>query len=339
MNTSFYNTIYLEISISSFLTDATNSIMFSKCSQRINGSNANINKKNSIMAAFGEYFERENFLVNSGSLIRNPSIEGYSLTKLTPVSIDMNDIITKGIFLDTSGLASHMNSRDCFENAFSEFVERQSFVFNYLSKQSGKYIPNDLVDKFIKIDNFYNEIKFYEISIVPSYFVIIALGKVKGRFYIGLGASNLFTAALAKCVKEINQFRMSYKHPSMDPKEIKSGDSNLDYMDYYLSLSPDKIEKAYNYIDGDLIFSESRIHNIISMKNIIQELHERCNIEPIIVFREQKRKDLNQKIMHIIDLNWFPSINPKTFSIDNYYFVENVMNCTLDQRCNFIPFP
>lgn len=336
MNRGLLQTLRLDISISSFLDTPSNSILYSKVNHKFNGSNASKNKKDALLAMFGEYFERENFLIEYPIYLKQ-DIRAYDLYHKKIVILPDTLIKKKNLFNDSSGMASHLNSKSCFDNAFAEFIERQSFVFNYLSKTKGKFINKNLISEYVLLDGFCNDIDFYEISLISSFHVIIALGKIDNKFYVGLGAGKNFKLALDKCVKEINQFRIGFVNDSIKP--IQSN-NNMDYMDYYLMLPAKKIERAYTYLKGGSSLKESEI--IIRDFDddfTIRKLHEECSINPKLIFIDQKRCNINQKIMHIIDENWFSGINPNLFHEDVYCYIEEKMKTSLNRKCNFIPFP
>lgn len=337
MNRGLLQTLHLDIDISSFLETPTNSILYSKINQKFNGSNTSKNKKKALLAMFGEYFERENFLIEYPKFLKK-DIWSYDLYHKKKILLPAALVKKRNLFNDSSGMASHLNSKSCFDNALAEFIERQSFVFNYLSKSYGKVIGKSIIENYISLDNFYDNINFYEISLISSFHVIIALGNIKDKFYVGLGAAKNFNLALEKCLKEINQFRIGFLNDSIKPMQYINDD--LDYMDFYLMLPAIKIEKAYDYLKNSDDFKKK---NIISRdfddEFIIKQLHEECSINPKLVFIEQKRCNLNQKVMHIIDENWFPGINPNLYHDEVYHYIEEKMNKSLDRNCNFIPFP
>lgn len=316
----------------------------SLCNPSFSGSSVNFDSKvNIILASIGEFLERERFLPNNlnKKIYKDGLLAGYSVVDKKTVKININSIIAdKYNFADSTGLASHTNSKDCLFNAFKEFLERQSFIFNYLSKGSAKQIDFEGEIKFDYVFNKFCNLKFYDISLIEDFHVI--LGKViyKDKFYIGLGASNYLDEAITQCIKEIYQMDCCYKF-----KKANSGKFNvekhIDYSDIYMKLSIKQIDDAYKYLNGN-----SNICKYNDFKNesflfddVCNQLYKKYKIKPIVIFLKPLRDIDTLKIIKVLDLNWFPNLCPRTYEERIYNFIEDVTGKKLDRRCNFIPFP
>lgn len=200
-------------------------------------------KTPTILASIGEFFERERMMPNklNRKIFKDDLITGYSLIDKKPVQININTIIgNENNFVDSCGLASHTNSKDCIFNATKEFVERQSFIFNYLSKGSGKLINLDGVEKYEYILRKFKGLKFYDISLIDEFYVILGKGIYSGKFYIGLGASNCLDEAIFQSIKEIFQMASIYSYEESNTLKSNNKKSN-DYLDIFMSLSTGRI--------------------------------------------------------------------------------------------------
>lgn len=296
-----------------------------------------------ILASVGEFFERERMMPNklNRKIFKDDLITGYSLIDEQIVQINMNTIIgNENNFVDSCGLASHTNSNDCIFNAIKEFIERQSFIFNYLSKESGKLINLDCIEKYEYILKKFKNFKFYNVSLIDEFYVILGKGIYDGNFYIGLGASNCLDEAISQSIKEIFQMDSIYSYKKLNILKFNDKKGN-DYLDLFMSLSTDQINKAYKYLDENCIVCdyEKMVSKKFSVDKIFGQLNEHYCMKPLIFFLDPLREIGNLKFVKVLDLNWFPNLLPKTYAEKVYDFVESVTNKKLDRRCEFIPFP
>ncbi|WMM24462.1 YcaO-like family protein [Tissierella sp. MB52-C2] len=300
-------------------------------------------KMPTILASIGEFFERERMMPNklNRKIFTDGLITGYSLIDKKTVQIYINDIIgDRNNFVDSCGLASHTNSSDCIFNAVKEFIERQSFIFNYLSKANGKLIDLYSVEKYEYILKEFKDFKFYDISLVDKFYVILCKGIYDGKFYIGLGASNCLDEAISQSIKEIFQMNSIYSYEKSNTLKSNNKKSN-DYLDIFMSLSTERLDEAYKYLDENhTVLKYKKIApKRFSVENIFKQLHKQYQMNPLIFFLEPLREIENLKFVKVLDLNWFPNLFPKTYNEKVYDFVENATNQKLDRRCEFIPFP
>ena len=327
----------LSITDKNFVLNKTGALIKSFTNTAVSGYNVNIKMKSAILAALGEFIERDNFL-SLGSLLRKNSIKGYSVIRKEVVEIDVLKINERNLFTDSCGLASHTSSEKCVIHALCEFIERQSFVFNYLSKSPGKYIETDRIARAVDNRQYVSELKFFDISIVDGFFVVIGYGIIDDNFYIGLGSSLKLDQALANCVKELDQFRFHYRNNTNNVEAKRAQTPLEDYSDMFFAISTRKKYDAYSYLgkgSNGVIEDECAA----SYTDVIKKLYEKYRIDPIVCYVNPQGYCRQSKNVKLIDLNWFPSMFPKKFSDDVYDFVESVTNATLDRECTFIPFP
>lgn len=300
-------------------------------------------KTPTILASIGEFFERERMMPNklNRKIFKDDLITGYSLIDKKTVQINISTIIgNENNFVDSCGLASHTNSEDCIFNAVKEFIERQSFIFNYLSKGNGKLIKLDGVEKYEHILTKFKDFKFYDISLIDQFYVILCKGIYDGKFYIGLGASNCLDEAISQSIKEIFQMDSIYSYEESNTLKSNNKKSN-DYLDIFMSLPTGRINEAYKYLDENYTVVEYKeiVPKMFSIENIFKQLNKQYHMKPLIFFLEPLREIENLKFVKVLDLNWFPNLFPKTYDEKIYDFVESTKSKKLDRRCEFIPFP
>lgn len=329
MNTylsKFNSNITVRMKNTVFRFDMHNFEVSSKSYQVVTGAGTYKNKMKAICSSLGEYLEREAMFNRKF----HECIQGMHLRNSLPIILTPEFIDSKYLLCDSCGLATHQLSCQCVENAFNEFVERQSFIFSYLSKTKGRKLPQE------QIEGEYKDFKFYNISLLDEYYVILGYGLRKNKFYIGLGASLNFEDAMKKCIKELNQFNEYYRDEIKDT--IFEANKQDDYMDIFLRISPDKLYQSYLYLGEEEVEIKKESRKKFNVQQLSSQIYEQCNIDPIICFIKGTRHR-TQKLCQIIDLNWFPSLSPYIFREDIYKFIEESMGVELDRRCTFIPFP
>lgn len=182
----------------------------------ITGDGLNISINECILAGIGELLERENMILHSEAFLE----KGFRVKGISLKTYEIRDFFVKdNIFRDSTGCSVHMDSKKCIENAINEFIERQSYIFNYLSKSAGMKVEKDIFQDFYDIPIELQNIKFYNISIISGYYVIFSICKKKEEIWLGLGASNKFEKALKSSIKEIKQFQLKRKCLGKKKKE------------------------------------------------------------------------------------------------------------------------
>ncbi|MBU3228913.1 YcaO-like family protein [Clostridium algidicarnis] len=327
-----------------YLNDTRFSFVFSKNNSIVSGSCINFDSKiPAILASVGEFLERERFMPNdlNRKVYKNYLIEGYSFIDKKLIKVNINKVIGNiNTFTDSCGLASHTNSEECIFNAIKEFIERQSFILNYLSKGSTKLINLGEGGKFEYALKKFRNLKFYDISLIEDFYVI--LGKVvhNGNFYIGLGASNCIDKAILQCIKEI--YQMDYAYYYEEKSRLKYNNKKVkDYMDVFMNLPTERLIEAYRYLDENCTICQydKLIYKEFSIEWVFKQLNEKHSMNPLIFFLQPLRDIDTLKFVKIIDLKWFPNLFPKSYEQKVYDFVEGVTNKKLDRKCQFIPFP
>ena len=306
------------------------------------GSSSSRIKKLGILSAIGEFLEREWLYFDNKTSMSN-EVKGFSLVDKKVLSINKEELYKKNLFSDSCGMSSHTSSQECLINSFCEFVERQSYIYTYLSKTNGYKIDIDVVKKNVKLPHIYEKLKFYEISLVESFSVILGLGIINNEVMIGLGGGFSLKESLEHCIKEINQsyFNMVLFSQYVGSRNdcLKKDKKNKDYIDVFKGISVESVLKAYEFLNEFPLYEEKSYDKSYDIEIVSRDLYNKCRINPIVIFMQHPRKNLNIKMCKVFDKNWFPMLLPKGYSNDTYEFVEKVMNCKLDRNCTFLPFP
>lgn len=290
-------------------------------------------KSKSILGAIGEAFERHSMLMYSSSSL-SPFIECFDLYEKKIVSLE-NDNDLEKFFNDSCGMASHTNSKNCFLNAFDEFIERQSFILTYLAKSPRRMIKKNKAF-FDRIPSRFHHLDFYEISIIDSYKVYFAIGYKNNYLDIGLGSSYDAVEALEKLIREL-------RLPTVEHGSLKRhSDTYQDYLHIFHMISPDRILKAYNFLNlGEEI--DFKPTEKVEFEIILEELNNKYKIRPKALSLFNKNYDYSissySKNIKIFDENWFPSLSVSQFTDSIYDRVEILSGIKLDRNINFIPFP
>lgn len=87
-------------------------------------------------------------------------------------------------------------------------------------------------------------------------------------------------------------------------------------------------------------YNERNEKKYSSIDDTVKILNQKYQMNPLVSFLSVKENSFNNiKVCEVFDLNWFPSLLPKTFSESTYNFVESVTDKKLDRKCTYIPFP
>lgn len=305
------------------------------------------NKKDNLISTFGEFFERE-ILINNNQKFSEDEITVFSMLNGETKTINKYDIIFKDRFVDSCGMASHIYSQDILEKAFLEFIERQSFIYNYLSKLPGKKIElESLEDTKLNYYNWYilnyvDNINYYNISLINDIFVIIAIGLGRKNRCVGIGTHYNLIKAINNAQKEMLQYfpncMTKHKHDELGFFLPHHEIIDDEYNSYFNSLSNDELLKCYEYLSNSVEFNYSNNSMEFDLLRVIRNLNKKYEINPYIALFLNQRNMAHLKIIKIIDFNWFPHMFPKLYTNKIYEFVEQVTETTLDRECKILPF-
>jgi len=302
-----------------------------------NGSSTDMSFCKSMQASIGEAFERQ-ALIN---FINRPQYM-VNFLNLTTDELGCEKINSKNIiyFLDTCGLATHVSSELSIENSLKEFIERQSFIISYLSKTVKYQIKKDkYLSKIIPFD--LTHLKFYEISIIDCYRVILGIGSTgSNSIDIGIGAGYSIEEAFKSLFREL--YPLNKLHGSVSQGDI----DKVDYIHVFDKLPVEDIIEAYSYLEEGSLVSASDIFDIqgcFTRSKVINELYQKYDMELKLCtpfsFQNVFYRNYCSKITKIYSENWFPSLRISDYSEEIYSNVENKTGMKLNRDINFIPFP
>lgn len=353
------NNVSIYLNRDNFLSHHTQILMVRHDKQEVRAYESNMGYDiNAVRSTLGEFFERE-VLINTNE-IRKQFFNAISLLDGTVRKVEASKVVFQNEFIDSCGMASHYVSNNVIRTAFLEFLERQSFIYSFLSKNVGKKILIDLenyygeekskevfneikkYDKYLK--QFIDEINYYNISLIDNVYVVLAISYGKKNKGIGLGTDISPYKAVLKAQKEILQnfatYVTKYEYSSDGFYEDSPSERDLYFYRFY-NLSVDELRRAYNYLEKS---EKVRINNLVkdrafSISQLVKEINERYKMEPYIVCIPSKREITNLKIVKIFDFNWFPHMNPAYYDKEIYHFMEKITGVELNKQELYIPFP
>lgn len=255
--------------------------------------------------------------------------------------------VTQDIFKDSSGNAAGENSFMAVNNAYLEFVERQSLVYSFVTKRAGL----NLLELINKDDGKYKILStktayVNDISIVPWVSVIIIVIFTNEGYAIGLGTDYDQKTAFKKSFDEV----FGYQNELFkNNEEINSNfdeflNQNLDDGDIYLSYFSKNVnsyylKKTYDFLSNGLkakFFKKRKHQNYIEISKLSNFLKIPINVEFL-------RSDLGNntlKRVRIYSDEAYPTINNSRIEPENYkisYFESDIPE--FKNRLNYLPFP
>ncbi|KQL58304.1 MULTISPECIES: YcaO-like family protein [Bacillaceae] len=301
---------------------------------------------NNIVSTLGEFFERE-VLVNSNS-ISTKDLNAVSLIDGRVHQVPSGQVVFEDQFVDSCGMSSHYQSSYTIKSSFLEFLERQSLLFNYLSQSLGTQLiiktKSPVFENYQKyLFNYIDELKFFNISMVDDVYVILAIGYGNKNKVVGMGTgSNVIKAAVKALQEMLQYFAVEFsKYTNKESSEQLPKDK---YHADFDSLTPEELKKLYSYLEGSPVsiirdeVDETK-EEIVNIQDLSNQLNRQYGINPLIVAIPSKRMNEHLKVTKVLDLNWFPHMNPSKYKEDIYLYIENATNCSLNRELNFIPFP
>ncbi|EGO2662735.1 YcaO-like family protein [Enterococcus faecalis] len=304
------------------------------------------NKRQHILSTLGEYLERET-LINENSpkehtVIATNLIDG----SIKQVNLDM--VLFKNSFVDSSGMASHKKSKPLIWTAYKEFFERQSYITNFLFHTKAQQLNIDKIEEIKKIDryltNYLDNVKYYNISLSKNLYVVLAVGYGEKYKAVGLGTSQSARKAVIKSQKEILQY-FATSHSKYKEEKVSEGsglviDNKDIYHDYFDRLSSKEVKDLYAYLEGSefiILNNEEKIEKVshtFTIKNISNSL----NMSPYITMLENNHAK-NVKVVKVFDPKWFPNMAPRNFSKEIILNVENILKLKRKNFSELLPFP
>lgn len=314
--------------------------------KNISGHNVGRNNAKTIKSAFAEYYERINLLSKQKGYLKS-----FRLLTGEESSINKKHILfNEESFNDTCGVASHINSIDSINNAFLEFLERQSLIYTWLNKFKGiKFDPNELKNLNMKIrskmdtlENFVDHIYLFNISIFSSVSVIFGIGIGKNNKCVGLSAHWNIIEAVNSTLDEMIEFFGSsfHKEESMDINiENKENlNTEVSYMEYFDSLSVDELIEKYCFLieSSPQRFEETNQDDTVLI-DVVKKVEEEHGIQIFATQIPTRFAKDTFKVVKVFSPQGYPHMNIPLFSSKDRskYNVEMIIN----QNVDLIPFP
>lgn len=341
----------ISIQKSSFRNNLTQTIV--KGAFADGGLGSGYNVKNALYSGIGEYLERITQIKPSHKL-KSPYLDAYNISteRIEKIPIENVLIFDSNVFYadtdfkwnDSSGTAFHLYSYELLESSFSEFIERQSLVYNWLTKSPGKKIDLNRIgnDYFIKrtiqtLNGYFNKIELFDISIHPYCHVVLTIGTGDYCKMAGLGAGWNLSKAVFSSVKEtlqsISTMIPSHLHdinpdllehlnrgPIPKPKDK--------YSAHFQKLSTEEFQEEFSYLSKGYLKVNEDLSNKYkpSHKNylsVLKEISKDLNIELLICYIPSIIDNIPGSVVRIMGKGAFPHIKSDEF--DPYDFtIKNI---------------
>ncbi|MCA1063899.1 YcaO-like family protein [Rossellomorea sp. AcN35-11] len=334
----------------------------------IEGSSTSFSINNSIKAAFGESLERTSLYLNSGN-IKSNYLLGYDFltdrvkkVHLERILLCHHSPVFKGQeldFNDSCGVASHTDSFKAIEAAFLEFIERQSFVYNWLTKSKGTRIDNKKTMRSHRLkhlmersQNYIDEVHSFNISLSNEVNVILSLGI--GEKHVGIGLSGGWTEeeALYGSLKEMYQFfgfqRTKYEIELTDSNSFGRllYSNNIDEEDphYYAksflsNFGAHKLQEEYSYLfesEYSDLNSPKAPENMSELTKRVKATSEELDMDTILTFIPSKIQGTPIKIVKFLTERGFPHMKTESIEPDKIFLLKNK---STPNKGRLLPFP
>lgn len=329
------------------------------------GAALRMNTKSLVKAALGEHLERiaasKNYEKPNAD-DNHPTRHGFNLITGEKVVIPAEKVFLNfdvpllrhlqnkdQIFNDSCGLASHVNSIEAIKNGFGEFIERQSLVYNWLSKSPGKKIKFDDICKLEKNDDlknliqlaecFSDEIDAYEVSIIDGFFVVLTVGHKGEAFSSGMGADLNILKALESSLYEYLMIMDSCLSIKANPKMKLVVHDNI-YTTSFYSMNIKEFKEKFDYLiqSSNYLDINSAIHSVDDFYEIVRKTHEKFKIEIYCSFLPSPLKSVNVKVVKVFSPDAYPHIWTKIFDPSDYNITKQLPPTDFPNRFQSIPF-
>ncbi|GKV55345.1 hypothetical protein NCCP2222_12920 [Sporosarcina sp. NCCP-2222] len=310
-----------------------------KVSSSLQGQNAGLKINEVIKPAIGEFIERQSLFYNYKSSKDN--MKAFRLITGEEASFPAGDIVfARGAeFSDSCGVASHLNSKQAIESAFLEFFERQSYIFNWLTKSSGKLIDLDsfnneyIANYSHTLNQFVDKLYLFEISLDPTIKVVFGLGIGIYHKIAGLSAAFTIEEAIASTLQEMVQ-GASYKH---NKNNVDYYEDNFDYgddVDYYFEnfekYNPQQLIAEYAYLFKDnRKFANVQSTPIRDLNLLIPVIENNLKIKIYCSLIPCFYKGFRTKIVKVFSPEGYPHMSPINYNdiSDSVIYGKKVSDC------------
>ncbi|MEW4371344.1 YcaO-like family protein [Paenibacillus kandeliae] len=320
---------------------------------------SNIHLKNTIKAAIGEHLERISLFTNNNRFTTK-NIQGINLATGDIQAIPIHRILlsfkssvfkdykTEDFFNDSCGLASHVDSDSSINSGFLECFERQSLIYNWLTKSAGKKIELNKIEKdytlkkLISIAQKYtNHLHFFDISLHKSVKVIVCLGY--GQFTKGTGVSAgwNYSDAIKGALLELFQY-ITVEQEGSEYEELSENDPYYYGNYFFKKLDTKEFVKQFSYlIDNSLPIDNFNLYQSyrkMSLQKITKEIFEDIGLDFIVCYIPPVFLNINTKIIKVLTTKGFPHMHTKTINPESIPFLKKMKSTTYPNIYQTIPF-
>ncbi|WDM20585.1 YcaO-like family protein [Paenibacillus polymyxa] len=250
-------------------------------------------------------------------------------------------------FTDSCGTAAHIQSDLAIEKGYLEFIERQSLIYSWLSKDPGCRVPIEnikntvLLKKYNSISSVLNHISFHNISIIEDIFVIMTIGFRDNIFSVGLGADWDLNKAINSSIDEftmIYEGMISYK--GVHSEEFKTG--NL-YVDLFYSKNIKDFLNDISYLTNNTSYiknkkiTETKTKEFL-IRNSLQNIKKKFDIEIYAAQIPSPYEKSQVKVVKIFSPDAYPHINTTLFDPNEYKITRFMKRKSFPNIYKMIPF-
>ncbi|MCG7315586.1 YcaO-like family protein [Priestia flexa] len=322
-----------------------------------------MNTKAVIKATLGEHLERtaatkttlkylnknnqpimESFNLLSGQVIKIPAEKIFINFDLPMFNYKEN---IHELFNDSCGLAAHVDSEQAIVGGFKEFIERQSLVYNWLSKSEGQYIDVNKIDldklsnpEILKLAKIASD-KFYcfNISIVDGVYVVFTFGFKGEAFSSGIGTDFQLEKAIESSINEyIMILDSSYSLKARNNKHLKEEDI---YIYNFHSLKVEEFKNRLSYLINSRqkldVYKES-VKKPLNIGDILLKLKITYDIDVYACFLPSPLNELNVRVVKVFSPDGYPHIWTEIFDPEEILISKKLPFSTFPNKFKPIPF-
>ena len=309
-----------------------------------------------MKAAIGEHIERLGLYKNE-FLQKNSKMTVFNFrtmksekieTKYVTLSLSDSHNVSEGFFSDSSGAAFQINSSKVIESAFLEFIERQSLVYSFLTKDSGEIVkitPDILEDYRVLVETF-DEVLLSDISIITDIYTIIIVGiRENGICSVGLGTSRNLYDAFYKSMGEAMGSCWIYRDREKVELSTVENTTKLRYNPHYYAdyfkeyATKDNIVSDYGYLREPKESANKKIRNKETIE-IIRDFSSTISGDLLMAFVNVKQVYNNVKIVKFFSPDCYPHIFNNMIEPEQYKISYiNTTNPVLYNKGNYLPSP
>lgn len=350
----------------SYLNHHLRSEMNSGLIDNAGGVATRINKISAIKASIGEHLERICSVLNYTKInndYETPFIECFNLlngetTKVEAEKVFLNfnlpmfrNLVNKeSLFNDSNGLASHIYSFNAIENGFKEFIERQSLIFNWLTKNPGERINYELLknnnQKYTNVlkllhiaKSLSDEMFSFNISIVEGMFVIFTIGYKRNAFSAGLGADFDLNSAIESSLNEYLMILESSIALQANPENNNLSININKYAFIFYNMKIKQFIDDYEYLfNSKIVFNEALLLKKFDFNEVLLRVNQELNLNVFTCFLPHPIGSIDVKVVKVFSLEAYPSLDTELFDPSDFKISQYLPKREFYNKFKPIPF-